>query len=126
MKILRVLIVILLLAAGHAQAAYTVYVYQSGADVIASGIGSINLSGLVLGPVGAATSRVQPNAGLLAIGATLTVQAYDGIVGPAAIGPGGSNNVSSSTASSSRAAMYLARRWYPVPPGWAPPSPVLV
>lgn len=97
MKLVRLLIAALLLAWGHAHAAYTVYMYQSGADVVATGSGSLNLAGLVAGAVGGAASRVQPNNGALVIGLTAVAQGFDGIAGPVAMGAGGSTAASSST-----------------------------
>jgi hypothetical protein len=97
LKLIRLLIAALLLAWGHAHAAYTVYMYQSGADVVATGSGSLNLTGLVFGGAGAAAPRVQPNVGALVIGLTAAAQGFDGIAGPAVTGAGGSTAVSSST-----------------------------
>lgn len=93
----NLLAAILLVTAGTTQAAYTIVVSQVGPNVVATGSGTLNLTGLVFGGVGVAAPRVQPNNSALIIGVTAAAQAFDGIAGPAAMGAGGSTSASSST-----------------------------
>ena len=92
MKTIRSLAVaaaLTLLLAGGAQAAYTVYLYESGGDVRASGSGSLNLAGAVGAGGGSTVALVGPFVGLLHTGVAGNVNRYTNIVGPAAFGAGG-------------------------------------
>jgi len=79
----------LLAGAAAAQAAHTVYVYQSGPDVIAQGSGPINTAGITLfGNTGNFIPDVQANVGRIAIGTAASTQ-WQGISGPTSFGNGG-------------------------------------
>jgi len=87
----------LLLIAAPVQAAYTVRVYNSGANVVAEGSGTINMAGLSLfGASGFYVGGTQPNAGRMALGAASASQ-WTGVTGPTSIGPGGATLASSET-----------------------------
>ena len=59
----------LLATAGAAQAAHTVYVYQSGTDVVAQGSGPINTAGITLfGNTGNYIPDTQPNVARIYVG----------------------------------------------------------
>lgn len=74
--------------AGQAFAAHSIYVYQSGADVVASGSGPLNLTGLT--PLAAlqVAARTVPNIAQLIIGSAPPYSAYSGATGPASFGGG--------------------------------------
>lgn len=87
----------LLASAAAAHAAHTLYVYQSGPDVIAQGSGPINTAGITLfGNTGNYIPDVQPNVGRIAIGTTISTQ-WQGISGPTTFGTGARTSTSSVT-----------------------------
>ncbi|KRB35646.1 IPTL-CTERM sorting domain-containing protein [Acidovorax sp. Root70] len=71
-------------------AAYTVYVYQSGANVVASGSGSINTTGLVSAGPASTLPLVRSASALLYIGGTPSVftamDMFNGVAGPTSFG----------------------------------------
>jgi hypothetical protein len=74
------------------QAAVTIYMYQSGPDVVASYSGTVNLTGLTLSGNSAcsATGRVSPSPSLICVGNSNSVDYYTGFTAmPGALGLGG-------------------------------------
>lgn len=73
-----------------ARAAYVVTLTQVGANVIAAGSGTIDLSGLTFLSVAAPSPpELSPNGGLIATGPLgATPDVYRGFTGPASFGPG--------------------------------------
>lgn len=89
----------LLACACSAQAAYTLYIYPSGANVVASGSGAINTAGInVFGNTGNFIPDVRPNVARVLIGAGATTQ-WQGISGPTSFGPGNASFPSSNSGS---------------------------
>lgn len=80
----------LALLAVSAQAAYTVTVAQSGADVIANGSGTINLAALTYSGSNSQRAVVYPLGGFLQTGPVAWVMSdfYDGLTTPPIFGPG--------------------------------------
>lgn len=79
-----------MLSAGAAQATYVVNVVQSGADVVASGSGMIDLNGLNYTNIHTAQASplIQTNSGSIFIGGQIntSVDPYAGISGPMSLG----------------------------------------
>ncbi len=75
------------LTQGTAFAAFTMYVYQSGANVVASGSGSLNLAGVTVGAGGSGPAQVNPPNADLITGPTVTESAFS-VTGPTSFGPG--------------------------------------
>jgi IPTL-CTERM motif len=74
-----------------AEATYTITMTQSGADVVASGSGTLNLTSLVGGVPGNAAAYVQANTGSIYVGPTslTAVRSFTGgVTGPANFGSG--------------------------------------
>jgi hypothetical protein len=80
--------VISFLAVTSARAAYTVTIAPSGADVLASGSGSLNIAGMTLLSSSGAIPGVNPSLGLFRIGFGSSIDLYSGISGPASFGSG--------------------------------------
>lgn len=77
-----------ILLTNSAYAAYTAYIYESGGNVIASGSGSLNLTGAVGAGGGTTVALIAPMFGLLHTGVVGNVNRYTNIVGPALFGSG--------------------------------------
>ena len=93
----RVFLAGLVAVAGAAQAAHTVYVYQSGPDVVAQGSGPINTAGITLfGNTGNYIPDVQANVARIASGIGNSTQ-WQGITGPTSFGAGAAAFSSSNT-----------------------------
>ncbi len=89
----------LLASASSAHAAYTLYIYQSGADVVASGSGTVNTAGINLfGNTGTFIDDARPNVGRVLIGAGISTQ-WQNISGPTSFGPGDRTQTSSNSGS---------------------------
>lgn len=82
-------VALLLLLSGNTFAAYTLYFFESGGNVVASGSGSLNLGALSPAGSGPLSPGVIASAGLVFTGTAGTVDAYLGISGPPAFGGGG-------------------------------------
>ena len=78
-----------------AEAAYTAYLYDSGADVLATGSGSLDLDGLTFGTTLAGVGSILPKFGLINIGVGST-DIYRSISGPSSFGSGPHTDASSS------------------------------
>jgi len=96
-----VLATLLIGAAGRADAGIIINVQQVGSDVVATGSGSIDLTGLTLVSSSGAfdLGRVFPAAGTILEGPTSgipLVSEYSGVTGPTSFGPGVSNISASS------------------------------
>jgi hypothetical protein len=77
-----------LFSVGPAQA-YTVTLEQMGANVVATGSGAINLTGLTfVAQASGGTALVQANAAKIVIGVTVDTNAYTGFTGPTNFGSG--------------------------------------
>jgi hypothetical protein len=88
---LAALLLSLVAAVPAAEATYTITVTQSGADVVASGSGTLNLTSLVGGVPGNAAAYVQANTGSIYVGPTslTAVRSFSGgVTGPANFGSG--------------------------------------
>lgn len=73
-----------------ARAAYTFMLSQVGADVVASGSGTLNVSALTLSGTTLFNPTLSPDVGLLELGPrSASVSLYRGISGPASFGGGG-------------------------------------
>src|SRR3989344_735340 len=77
-------VALLLLLSGNTFAAYTLYFFESGGNVVASGSGSMNLGALSPAGSGPLSPGVIASAGLVFTGTAGTVDAYLGISGPTA------------------------------------------
>lgn len=86
---------VLLLAAGSANAAYTINMFQSGPNVVATGSGTINLTGLAGAGSGGTAAIVRAVNATMVVGTSTTFDAYDGFAGPAAFGGGAAFTASS-------------------------------
>src|SRR5574340_219194 len=87
------------LSAPPAQAGYVVDLTQEGGNVVATGSGAIDLTGLSFLVPFLASARISPIIGIILTGPVvpfiLTFDAYTGITGPASFGSGGENFPSS-------------------------------
>jgi hypothetical protein len=81
---------LVLLAAGiaHADSIYTVTIAQAGANVVATGSGTIDLTGLTSFGSAYSNNELYPDHGILGTGPSGTVDLYSGSSGPATFGPG--------------------------------------
>jgi hypothetical protein len=81
------------LLSSPAQAGYVVILEEAGNDVIATGGGIINLSGLSFLANSSARSLVTPNSGQIFTGPAIlaNLEIYGGVTGPTSFGSGGSN-----------------------------------
>lgn len=80
-----------------AQAAYIVDLTQMGNNVVASGSGTINLTGLTRGSTFSTGSVIHPSIAEIVTGPSGTIDTYTGLTGPASFGPGGTTIASSGT-----------------------------
>jgi PEP-CTERM motif len=79
-----------LLAAGASRAStFTVTLAQVGPDVVATGSGSIDLTGLTSFGSGFANNEMYPDHGIIGVGPTANKDQYSGESGPFSFGPGG-------------------------------------
>jgi len=77
----------------------TITVLQDGSNVVATGTGSVDLTGLTFGAVDSGSPATIPDIGLLVVGNSTSSQSiYTGATGPI-FGPGGLTNATSSTGS---------------------------
>jgi hypothetical protein len=89
-----------MLVAGRARAEFTITFAQQGANVVATGTGSIDLTDLILAATFNISPEVAPQDALIAIGPFVSgTGEYTGISGPASFGPGISKAADSSTGS---------------------------
>lgn len=78
------------LAARPAQAAYVVTLEQEGANVVATGSGTLDLTGLSFNASGCCgAGEISPNIGFVMTGEISSVDLYIGPAGPASFGSGG-------------------------------------
>lgn len=70
-----------------AQSAYTVTLTEQGADVVATGGGTINLSALSSNTIGAPGARMSPNQGIIFTGPTSLAPGLVGYTGEGLTGP---------------------------------------
>jgi hypothetical protein len=88
-------------AAGGAHAStFTVSLSQSGPDVVATGSGTIDLTGLTSFGSGFANNEMYPDHGIIGIGVSATKDIYSGTSGPFSFGSGGASFPSSWTGDS--------------------------
>ena len=106
-----------LLSVRPAQAGYTVTLQQVGPDVVATGSGAIDLTGLsLLGPQGTMTD-IEPGNGGIFTGTTALADLYKGTIsGPTSFGIGGATYTNS--ASGDLVAMYKIGNVVVVPKGY--------
>lgn len=115
-----------LLATGVARAdGYTVTISQSGSNVVASGSGSLNLSGLTLYATGtSAPADMNPSLGYINTGPTsVGLYIYTGFTGPTSFGTGSGGVATSGSGDSveilgSVVANYNNAPWLFVPTGY--------
>jgi hypothetical protein len=76
---------------------FTVTLLQVGPNVVASGSGAINLTGLSFSGTFSGSAAMKPSAGVLTLGPTalVSVDDYTPISGPSSFGPGGATSASS-------------------------------
>ena len=86
-----------LFTAGGANAAVTMYIYQSGSDVVAEASGTYDVSNLTSVTTMTREGAVQPNG--LWIGASATVRFYSGASCTGSIGPGSTTLANTNTGS---------------------------
>jgi len=85
------------LSVRSAQANYIVTLQQVGPDVVATGSGAFDLTGLTsLGPAGG-SPYIAPSQGLIQIGTAASADDYTGFTGPTSFGSGGNTFPSSSS-----------------------------
>jgi hypothetical protein len=90
MKIVGPALAMLVMGAGSANAALTITFAQVGANVVASGSGSLDFQGLTSGNFDFNGSEVNASSGFLAIGQSGNYSDYYGAIsGPASFGAGG-------------------------------------
>jgi PEP-CTERM motif len=77
------------LAGGFADASVVIDIYQSGANVVASGSGRIDLTDLTAGATSFSEVGVVADEGIVAIGAPAEETNYSSVIGPASFGSGG-------------------------------------
>jgi hypothetical protein len=77
------------LAAPPTQAGYVVTLTQEGGDVVATGSGPIDLTGLSLSAAAGTSSRMAPSEGVIITGGAGDVDFYRAITGPGSFGSGG-------------------------------------
>jgi hypothetical protein len=82
-----------------AKAAYTMRLYESGGNVLASGSGSINLDGVILSGDATTANLIRPTSGLLYVGGPTSHLVRFSVSGPANFGGGVTSNSTSSTGS---------------------------
>lgn len=119
----RMVLLACLLWGCAARAAYTVYVYESGGNVLAQGSGTLNLTGAT--PVAGTPTTVPligPTFGLLYTGVAGSLVRYGGISGPASFGPNAITSASSSTGQ--LVGIQAASLRFFVPPGYVSGSPL--
>ena len=83
---------------GRAQADFIVTLVEVGPNVVATGSGAINLSGLTVLGIGGGQAFVPPGSGGLSIGPTdfVSADSYLGLTGPASFGTGSGGMLASS------------------------------
>lgn len=87
---------VLLAPAPASATPYVVKVVQQGSNVVATGSGEFDLSGLTFySPVGGFDSAINPQYALIALSTSGGSYAYSGFSGPSSFGSGGYTGVSS-------------------------------
>lgn len=81
-------LVLLAAATAHAGSLYIAALAQVGPNVVASGSGTIDLTGLTLQFSGPFNTELYPGHGILGIGPFANIDDYFGLTGPASFGPG--------------------------------------
>jgi PEP-CTERM motif len=71
------------------QAAYIVTLQQEGTSVVATGSGTIDLTGLILMGSGDAPPQMTPDGSVIITGQTAALDLYEGFGGPGSFGSGG-------------------------------------
>jgi hypothetical protein len=99
-------------------AGYTLTLQQVGPDVVASGSGELDLTGLMVSAFSPFTAEMQPNGGIIVTGPTLALnlREYGGISGPTSFGSG--NNTVASSGSGVPVAINGVSGFLAVPPGY--------
>ena len=86
----------LLILSQPAQAGYIVTLQQVGSNVVATGSGAFDLTGLTFIQNSSTTAGIQPNAAFLSV-ASGSINEYNGFSGPSSFGPGLGGFASSSS-----------------------------
>jgi hypothetical protein len=81
------------LAAPPAQAGYVVTLTQEGTDVVATGSGPIDLTGLSFNFPSGAAAFISPDSGAIFTGPSSTEGVYTGFTGPGSFGSGGAGSL---------------------------------
>lgn len=81
-------LILLAATAAHAGSLFTVTMAQMGPDVVATGSGTIDLTGLTLQFSSTFNTELYPAHGILGTGPFANVDDYFGLSGPASFGPG--------------------------------------
>ena len=75
-----------------AQAAYIVTLQQVGANVVATGSGTLDLAALTLGDNGFQSGIIVASQGAIAVGPNASITTYSGFTGPTSFGSGGGHS----------------------------------
>lgn len=114
---------LLLCLQGKGHAAYTVYVFETGGNVVAQGSGGLNLAGTTLvAGVASTVPLMGPSFGLLYTGPGGNLTRYGGLTGPASFGP--SAITSATSATGQLVGIQAASLRLFVPPGYVSGSPL--
>lgn len=106
-----------------AQAAYIVDLTQMGNNVVASGSGTINLTGLTRGSTFSTGSVIHPSIAEIVTGPSGTIDTYTGLTGPASFGPGAQRSpVAAQGSWSALPVLLLLLPAFPVLPHWLLPN----
>jgi hypothetical protein len=110
------------LAAPPAQAGYVVTLTQEGTDVVATGSGPIDLTGLGFNFPSGAAAFISPDSGAIFTGPSSTEGVYTGFTGPGSFGSGG--GVFASSASGDLVGINAANGVIGVPVSYVSDSPL--
>jgi hypothetical protein len=96
MKTKTLLVLFAHFALAIAAQGFTITLEQVGSNVVATGNGAINLTGLTFVTSGTlATNVIVPNLGIIQIGGNPNIDQYSGLTGPTSFGSGGTTLASS-------------------------------
>lgn len=106
--------------APQAEAAYIAYLYQDGANVVATGSGSLDVTALSYAGSGGSGSGMDASFGVLLLGpaSSTPYDAYGAVAGPASFGPGSGGAVASS-GSGPAVGIYAVGPYVEVPTGYS-------
>jgi hypothetical protein len=114
------------LSAPPAQAGYVVTLTQEGPNVVATGSGPIDLTGLTFLGADTESALVDPSLGAIDTGpaSSVPIDVYHGIIGPSSFGGGGQTNASSGSGDIVGIAAGLSTDNLIVPSGYVSGTPL--